>query len=71
MRQLRNERGAQRHYAQEEGSCDSLSSGERNGNSPNHTYLYVWGCRAKSAFSCAELPKSNIGKHVGKHDPRR
>ena len=43
------------HYDQEEGSRDSLSSGERNGNSPNHVYLYAWGCRAESAFSCAKL----------------
>ncbi len=59
------------HYVQEEGSCDSLSSGERNGNSPNHTYLYVWGCRAEFAFSCEELQSWYIGKRVGKRDPRR
>lgn len=59
------------HYGQEEGSCDSLSSGERNGNSPNHPYLYGWGCRAESAFSCRKLQNRYIGKHVGKRDPSR
>ncbi len=60
-----------RHYVQEEGSCDSLNSGERNGISPNHPYLYGWGCRAELAFSCNELQIVCIGKCVGKHDPRR
>jgi len=46
---------SQCHCIQDEGSCDSLSSGERNGNSPNHTCLHVWGCRTESAFSCREL----------------
>ena len=59
------------HYDQEEGPCDSLSSGERNGNSPNHTYLYVWGCRMELAFSCEELQNRYIGKRVGKRDPSR
>ena len=54
---------------QDEGSCDSLSSGERNGNSPNHTYLYVWGCRAESAFSCGKLQNVKIAKQAGKLDP--
>ncbi len=39
------------HYDQEEGSCDSLSSGERNGMSPNHSCLHGWGCRAEASFS--------------------
>ena len=63
-------KGARRHYVQEEGSCDSLSSGERNGNSPNRTYLYVRGCRTKSAFSCEKLQIRYIKESVGKRYPR-
>ena len=66
-----NEIGVASHYVQAEGSCDSLSSGERNGNSPNRTYLYVRGCRAESAFRCGELPSWYIAKSAGKQDPRR
>ena len=50
---------------------DSLSSGERNGNSPNHSCLHEWGCRAESAFSCNELQIVCIEKRVGKRDPSR
>ena len=59
------------HCDQEEGSCDSLSSGERNGNSPNRTCLHVRGCRAESAFSCRELQNVNIAKQTGKFDSKR
>ena len=59
------------HYGQEEGSCDALSSGERNGYSPNHSCLHEWGCRAAVAFSCGELPIVGITKLVGKRDPSR
>ena len=59
------------HYGQTEGSCDSLNSGERNGNSPNRTCLHVRGCRAIAAFSCEELQNIYIKERVGKHDPRR
>ena len=61
--------GALRHYVREEDSRDSLSSGERNGNSPNRTYLYVRGCRAESAFSCGELQSVLIAKVAGKLHP--
>jgi len=39
------------HYDQEEDTCDSLSSGERNGRSPNRSYLYGRGCRTTMSFS--------------------
>ena len=71
LHRLTREHGALRHYAQEEVSCDTLSSGERNGYSPNRTCLHVRGCRAESAFSCEELPISYIEKQAGKLDPRR
>ena len=58
------------HCNQEEGSCDSHSSGERNGNSPNRTCLHVRGCRAKSAFSCRELQNVNIAEQTGKFDSK-
>ena len=39
------------HYNQEEGSRDSLSSGERNGTSPNRSCLHGRGCRAVASLS--------------------
>ena len=59
------------HCVQEEGSCDSLSSGERNGISPNRTCLHVRGCRMESAFSCRELQNVKIAKLSGKTDSKR
>ena len=57
------------HCIQEEVSCDSLSSGERNGNSPNRTCLHVRGCRAMTAFSCRELQNVKIAEVAGKLHP--
>ena len=59
------------HYAQEEASCDTLSSGERKGQSPNHTCLHVRGCRARSAFSCGESKMCIIEESSGKMNPSR
>ena len=42
------------HYGQEEGPCDTPSSGERKGKSPNHSCLHEWGCRAVTSFSWEE-----------------
>ncbi len=58
------------HYVQEEDSCDFLSSGERNGNSPNHSCLHGWGCRAAVSFSWEELQNGVITERVGKRDSK-
>jgi hypothetical protein len=59
------------HYGQEEGSCDALSSGERNGYSPNCTCLHVQGCRAAAEIYLEELQNVRIMELAGKRDPRR
>ena len=44
---------------------DSVSSGERTRNSPNHTGLLVWGCRSPM------WDQRYIAEQYGKADHRR
>ena len=46
--------------------CDSLSSGERTGSSPNRMASAVWGCGA----SHVELQICSVGEQSGKADRR-
>ena len=50
-------------YPEEESKCDSLSSGERNGISPNQEAS--WGCRTL----CTELQKNEVDEEVWKGPP--
>lgn len=48
------------HYVQEEVSCDSLSSGERNGNSPNLCVFICKGVVGRSQHLGAKSYKIDI-----------